>query len=55
MPADGSGYADNFQAASTTPGQDVYTSLERIAKLHQQGALTDEEYSKMKAELLEKV
>lgn len=55
LPADGSGYADNSQAASTTPGQDVYTSLERIAKLHQQGALTDEEYSKMKAELLEKV
>jgi len=30
-------------------------TLERIVKLHEQGALTDEEFSKKKAELLEKI
>lgn len=55
QPADGKGYADAATPAATQPAQDVYTSLEKLAKLHEQGVLNDEEYGKMKAELLEKV
>lgn len=55
LPADGKGYADSAASASAQPAQDVYTSLEKLAKLHDQGVLKDEEFEKMKAELLEKV
>lgn len=54
QPADGQGYADNAASAAAQPAQDVYTSLEKLAKLHEQGVLDDNEYNKMKAELLEK-
>lgn len=57
QPADGSGYADSAAGAASTaaqPAQDVYASLEKLAKLHEQGVLDDNEYSRMKAELLEK-
>ena len=51
QPADGSGYADSGASAAAQSAQDVYASL---AKLREQGVLNDAEYSKMKAELLEK-
>lgn len=46
-------YADTTKTPQ--PVQDLYTSLEKLAKLHAQGVLDDEEYGKMKADLLEKV
>lgn len=55
QPADGSGYADAPGSAPAQPAMDVYASLEKIAKLHDQGALSDEEFGKLKAELLEKM
>lgn len=55
QPADGSGYTDNTLVITTQPKQDVYTSLEKVAALHSQGVLTDEEYNKMKADLLGKM
>lgn len=56
-PADGSGYTEDFVVTST-PAQtasSAYDDLEKIAKLHAQGVLSDEEYNKMKADLLAKV
>lgn len=35
--------------------QDSFANLEKAAKLHEQGTLSDEEYNKIKAELLEKM
>ena len=59
QPADGSGYADAPASAPASapaqPATDVYTSLETIARLHDQAALTDEEFNRLKAELLEKM
>lgn len=54
QPADGSRYADSGASAAAQSAQDVYASLEKLAKLREQGVLNDAEYSKMKAELLEK-
>lgn len=57
LPADGSPYEEDGakQNAVTPDGQDSFTNLEKAAKLHEQGALSDEEYNKIKAELLEKM
>ena len=54
LPADGSPYQDDTKAApapTTTP----YEDLEKLAKLHEQGVLNDEEYEKMKADCLAKM
>lgn len=61
QPADGSGYSsDNFGAttantASAAPAADPFEELEKIAKLHEAGILTDEEFAKAKSNCLAKM
>lgn len=57
LPADGSSYEDDMAKKNTANSevQDSFANLEKAAKLHEQGTLSDEEYSKIKAELLEKI
>ena len=57
LPADGSGYTEDFTVTSAPaqPQTSAYDELEKVARLHEQGVLNDEEFAKMKAELLEKV
>lgn len=57
LPADGSSYEDDMVKKNTANSevQDSFANLEKAAKLHEQGTLSDEEYSKIKAELLEKM
>jgi hypothetical protein len=56
-PADGSGYSEDFAGPANPPQlvSSAYDDLEKIARLHDQGALSDEEFSKMKADLLERM
>jgi TM2 domain-containing membrane protein YozV len=56
-PADGSGYDEDIAATSAPvqPATSVYDELEKVAKLHDQGVLSDEEFAKMKADLLERL
>lgn len=56
-PADGSDYIED---ASTSPvtsksTSDVYENLEKLAKLHDQGVLSDDEFNKMRADIMEKM
>lgn len=56
-PADGSAYEDDFAAASS-PAQKAtaaYDDLEKLAKLHEQGVLSNEEFAKIKAGLLARI
>lgn len=64
QPADGSGYADdisNKNMQSNRPPQmmnstsDTFESLNKLAILYQQGAITPEEYALLKNKLLEKI
>lgn len=57
LPADGSSYEDDMEKKNTANSevQDSFANLEKAAKLHEQGTLSDEEYNKIKAELLEKM
>ena len=57
VPADGSSYSEDINVPSLPPQQSIspYDELEKAAKLHEQGVLSDEEFTKMKADLLEKV
>lgn len=56
-PADGSAYEDETAktVASQQTSTNAFDELEKIAKLHEQGFLTDDEYNKMKTQLLERV
>ncbi len=56
-PADGSNYDEDFVVTSTPTQQvgNAYDDLTKVAKLHEQGILSDEEYAKMKADLLGKM
>ena len=57
-PADGSDYEDETSVSSANRPAAVenqVTALEKLAKLHQQGILTDEEFSQKKADLLAKM
>ncbi len=58
-PADGSGYDEDFVLTSAPapaqPASDIYEELEKIAKLHDSGVLSDEEFGKMKADLLKRL
>jgi len=58
-PADGSAYDNDFVVTSAPAQQNsdsaAFDNLEKIAKLHEQGVLSDEEFAKMKADLLAKV
>ncbi len=59
LPADGSPYnSDSFAATSAPPAKSAgeYSGdLEKLAKLHKEGVLTDEEFAKMKADILAKM
>ena len=50
LPADGSSYEDDMAKKNTANSevQDSFANLEKAAKLHEQGTLSDEEYSKIK-------
>jgi hypothetical protein len=56
-PADGSGYNEDLTVTTNPPQAEsnTYDDLEKIAKLHEQGVLSDEEFNKMKADLLGKM
>lgn len=56
-PADGSGYEDDSTAktAAAVPAFDPYAELQKIADLHKAGVLSDDEYTKMKADCLAKM
>ena len=57
-PADGSDYEDEISSPTvvrTAAVENQIAALEKLAKLHQQGILTDEEFSQKKAELLAKM
>ena len=56
-PADGSGYNEDFTVTSAPaqPATSAYDELEKAAKFHEAGILSDEEFNKMKANLLEKM
>lgn len=46
--------AANFKGGISTAGNDLANELTQLAKLHKDGALTDEEYSQAKSKLLRK-
>lgn len=60
-PADGSGYDEDFVLTSAPaqapaqPASGIYEELEKIAKLHDSGVLSDEEFGKMKADFLKRL
>lgn len=57
LPADGSAY-DDLEVRSNASQQVVstaYDELEKAAKLHEQGILSDGEFAKIKTDLLEKM
>jgi len=57
LPADGSGYDNDFVVSSAPqqPQTNAYDDLEKIAKLHEQGVLSNEEFTKMKADCLSRI
>lgn len=61
QPADGSGYSCDNLGANTintvpvAPAVDPYDELEKLAKLHDAGVLTDEEFAKVKSNCLAKM
>ena len=56
-PADGSDYDEDFTLTSkpASSSASVYDELEKVGKLHEQGVLSDEEFDKMKADLMDKI
>ena len=57
-PADGSDYSDEVISSAYMKEQEsknAFENLEKLAKLHDSGALNDEEYNKLKTDLLNKV
>ena len=57
LPADGSNYYDDPSVDARQNQQPVsaFDSLEKAAKLHEQGVLNDEEFTRIKADLLRKM
>lgn len=58
QPADGRGYStDNFGTTSnpTTATNDPYEELKKLAQLKEQGILTEEEFTKLKAEYMNRI
>lgn len=62
QPADGSSYYDGAPSTSYAPAStqvqttsDPFDELEKLAKLHAEGALTDEEFAKAKSKQLAKI
>ena len=56
-PEDGSGYEEDSFVTSALPqnAASAFDDLEKLAKLHSQGVVSDAEFEKMKAEVLKKV
>ena len=54
LPADGTSYEEDVKttAQSTRGKEDDFAVLEKAAQLREQGVLTEEEYQKMKSEIL---
>lgn len=50
-PADGSSYADDTQASHANSGN-AYEELEKLAKLREQGVVSEEEFNRLKTDLL---
>lgn len=58
LPADGSPYEDVNSGAVQTASRntvDPFAELEKLKGLHEQGIITDEEFAKLKADILAKV
>lgn len=58
LPADGSEYekeASFIISTNATKTSSAFDDLEKITKLHEQGVLDDEEYKKLKADILSKI
>jgi len=57
LPADGSNYIDDLSSSvnSTNNATNAYEDLEKAAKLYNQGVLSDDEFAKIKADLLGKM
>ncbi|MEG1091795.1 MAG: NINE protein [Acinetobacter sp.] len=59
LPADGTPYEDEFATpAASTSNKDISNgadALDKLAKLREQGILTDEEFNAKKAEILAKM
>ncbi len=58
LPADGSAYEDDTKSATAQNNAssiNQFDELEKIAKLHEQGVLSDEEFATMKANCLSKL
>ncbi len=53
-PADGSPYEETAKTAAVTSSSS-YDDLEKLSKLHAEGVLNDEEYEKMKKDILAKI
>lgn len=52
LPADGSAYEDDLNAQPAKQNSTPYDDLKKLAELHSQGVLTDEEFAAMKSDLL---
>lgn len=57
LPADGTPYEEDAKTVvqSTRGKDDDFAALEKAAQLREQGVLTEEEYQKMKAEILKRM
>ena len=58
LPADGSPYEEDTAKSAAVKAQtsaSSYEDLEKLSKLHDQGVLNDEEYEKMKKDVLAKM
>lgn len=55
LPADGSPYNDDTKGFPAPVAENPFEDLEKLAKLHEQGVLTDEEFNKLKADCLAKI
>lgn len=58
LPADGSGYEEDLIIESSKEKQlssSAFEELEKLSKLHEQGVVTDEEYTTLKTALLERI
>ena len=53
MPADGSPYEDDTEKKAAAA--DAYDDLDKLQKLHEKGAVTDEEYEKLKTQCLNRM
>ena len=54
LPADGSPYEETAKAAAVSSSSS-YDDLEKLARLHDQGVLNDEEFDKMKKDILSRM